>query len=151
MQELTDVIEQYNTFKQQRLSMERMAADLKVKEKELENTIILSLTTMNVEGMKLPTGTVGLRHTTGFLVSDAERVCWHMYRGFQDAIQRGTPLSDALLLQKTPHKQMLIEQICNKRGVDELDSLDRNTITQEAMDFGCNVTFRTNVTFSSKR
>lgn len=117
---VNDLITQWRTVVKQRQELDRLSRELKVgPEAALKSQILMYLDSQNLPGVKSGVGTVSRTTKDHMEVTDLNVLLEKQYELFNKAKAEGRPLSDALLLQRTPVKAEITSYVLGMLGLDE--------------------------------
>ncbi|MBQ3569588.1 MAG: hypothetical protein IJA20_02820 [Methanocorpusculum sp.] len=144
------LVEQWRTIRKQRLELDDLSKKLKNgPEAELRAQILMWLDSQNLPGVKTQHGTVSRTKKSHLEIRDIETFLQFQFGNMATCQQEGKPLTDALVMQKTPLKSGILEHVQQVLGLDNLDSISDEEFNKVASTFGIERVSTEDITFKS--
>lgn len=147
---INELVEQWRAVRKQRLELDDLSKKLKNgPEAELRAQVLMWLDSQNLPGVKTQHGTVSRTKKSHLEIRDIEAFLQFQFGNMENCKNEGKPLTDALVMQKTPLKSGILEHVQSVLGLDNLDSISDEEFNKIASTFGIERVSTEDITFKS--
>lgn len=148
--DINELVKQWRAVRKQRLELDDLSKQLKNgPEAKLRGQILMWLDVNNLPGVKTQHGTIGRTKKSHLEIKDIEAFLQFQFGELDNCKQNGKPLTDALILQKTPLKSGIIEHVQNILGIQDAGQLSDEEFNKVTTVFGIERVSAEDITFKS--
>lgn len=136
--QITELIAQWRAVIRQRKELDDLSKKLKEgPEAQLKAQILTYLDTAGINGTKTDAGTATKTYKNHVEITDMERFLTYQLTMLKECNTQQRPLSDGLILQKTPLKSGIVDIVMRSLGKDpDADSVTDEEFNAAAADMG---------------
>ena len=146
--DINKVVEEWRAYRKQRLELDSLSKKIKEgPEAQLRGQILCGLTAINCPELRLSSH--GEHHQQAHLeIENTEAMLRYMFQNMVKCLQENRPLSDALILQKTPLKSGITDLVRRQLGLSENDEVTDEQFNSVAQSFGVKRVSDKDISFS---
>lgn len=147
--DINKVVEEWRAYRKQRLELDSLSKKIKEgPEAQLRGQILMWLDSHQLPGAKTQFGTVSITNKPHLEIENTEVMLRYMFQNMVKCLQENRPLSDALILQKTPLKSGITDLVRRQLGLSENDEVTDEQFNSVAQSFGVKRVSDKDISFS---